>query len=81
MKNLNEIESPLNSEQEAVKYFYECGGCDHYHPLGFIGDCRDDKNRYNFDDFGNLVNYFNEGFREFTFEIVPEDFEEKSGPA
>lgn len=26
--------------------FYECGCCGCYHPAAFIGDCRDDANRY-----------------------------------
>lgn len=26
--------------------FFQCGGCDCYHPLGFGGDCRDDSNRF-----------------------------------
>lgn len=26
--------------------FYQCGICDHNHPVGFAGDCRDDKNRF-----------------------------------
>lgn len=33
----------------APRYFYECGGCDHYHPLGWAGDCRDDAQRYTYD--------------------------------
>ena len=26
--------------------FYRCGGCDHLHPYGWIGDCRDNAQRY-----------------------------------
>lgn len=26
--------------------FYSCGGCEHYHPLGWTGDCRDDLRRF-----------------------------------
>ena len=58
------------------KYFYECGGCDNYHPLGFVGDCRDDANRYNYDDEGNMVNAQGEGVRLYLFEVVDEDFKE-----
>ena len=58
-----------------MKYFYECGGCDCLHPLGFTGDCREDKNRYNFDDEDNIVNPFGEGFKLYTYDIVDEDFE------
>ncbi len=25
--------------------YYECGICEHYHPWGWDGDCRDDANR------------------------------------
>lgn len=56
------------------KYFFACGGCDNYHPLGFTGDCRDDNNRYNYDDEGNMVNAKGEGVRAYLFEIVDEDF-------
>lgn len=24
----------------------ECGSCGHRHPIGFTGDCRDDRNRF-----------------------------------
>lgn len=27
------------------KYFY-CCGCDHFHPLGWVGDCRDNAHRF-----------------------------------
>ena len=26
--------------------YYECGICDHWHPLNWNGDCRDDTNRF-----------------------------------
>ncbi len=26
--------------------YYECGICDHLHPIDFTGDCRDDSNRF-----------------------------------
>lgn len=29
--------------------FYECGICDHIHPITFDGDCRDDANRLTLD--------------------------------
>ena len=58
------------------KYFFECGGCDQYHPLGFTGDCRDDANRYNLDDEDNMVNAAGEGVRLYLYEIVDEDFQE-----
>lgn len=64
--------------EPSIPKFYECGGCDNYHPLGFTGDCRDDKNRYNFDDFGNLVNPLGEGYREYLFDIVDEDYKEST---
>lgn len=58
-----------------VRYFYECGGCDCYHPLGWFGDCRDDSMRYNFDDESNIVNAEGEGVRRDLVEIVDEDFQ------
>lgn len=57
-----------------TQYFYECGGCDNYHPLGWTGDCRDDANRYHFDDEDNMVNGKGEGVRLYLYEIVEEDF-------
>ena len=32
------------------KVFYECGCCGHYHPASFTGDCREDENRYRWDE-------------------------------
>lgn len=29
--------------------FYLCGCCEHYHPVTWDGDCRDDNNRYTTD--------------------------------
>ncbi len=26
--------------------FYECGCCGHYHQEGFVGDCREDSQRF-----------------------------------
>jgi hypothetical protein len=26
--------------------YYQCGICEHYHPVRWDGDCRDDSNRY-----------------------------------
>ena len=40
----HEIE--LSLEREVAGNFYLCGTCDHRHPAGFAGDCRDDKFRF-----------------------------------
>lgn len=26
--------------------FYQCGGCEQWHPKGFVGDCRQDEARF-----------------------------------
>ena len=31
------------------RYVYLCGGCDHYHPLGWKGDCRVNEQRFTSD--------------------------------
>ena len=36
--------------RDAPIVFYECGGCGHFHPAAFSGDCRDDANRYSTED-------------------------------
>ncbi len=45
-----EIEEPedLNDHitQEHYEELEECGCCDYYHPKGYLGDCRDDNNRF-----------------------------------
>jgi hypothetical protein len=33
-------------ERELKPAFYECDGCNQYHPLFFSSDCRDDTNRF-----------------------------------
>ena len=30
-------------------HYYECGICGHLHPWSFNGDCRDDANRFTFE--------------------------------
>ena len=30
--------------------FYECGICGHMHPINWNGDCRDDANRFTYDE-------------------------------
>jgi hypothetical protein len=41
--------------------FYECGICDHYHPIDWDGDCRDDDNRFS---IGDLDEKFGSGWEE-----------------
>lgn len=37
-------------EVPAIHHFYLCGGCCNYHPLGWQGDCRNDKKRWTGDE-------------------------------
>ena len=41
------------------KFFYECGCCGQYHRALFNGDCREDAERLNYEDFP-------EGWQEVT---------------
>jgi hypothetical protein len=34
--------------------FFECGGCGHWHPFGWTGDCRDDAHRFSSNDLDAL---------------------------
>lgn len=36
-----------------MRTYYECGICDHLHPWGWDGDCRDDANRFTNEDVGD----------------------------
>lgn len=47
-----------------MRYFYECGICDHLHPCQFMGDCRDDSNRFTDEDVETR-------FAAEGYEIVP----------
>lgn len=40
------------TEMEQFNY-YECGICEHLHPWIFDGDCRDNKNRFGYDEIEN----------------------------
>lgn len=42
--------------------FYSCGGCEHYHPINWNGDCRDDANRFTGDDLDEK--YGSDGWTE-----------------
>jgi len=42
-----------------LPWFYLCGGCEHYHPFGWIGDCRVDEKRYSTTKLERI--YGNEG--------------------
>ena len=35
---------------EATLRFFECGCCGHFHLMTFWGDCRDDNNRFTYDE-------------------------------
>lgn len=39
-------ETASESTEATTSKYYECGICDHLHPWGFNGDCRDDANRF-----------------------------------
>lgn len=34
--------------------FYLCGGCEHWHPFGWTGDCRDNGQRFTTDKLDTL---------------------------
>lgn len=34
--------------------YYECGCCGHYHREDFVGDCRNDAERFTLDDLERL---------------------------
>lgn len=39
--------APLaQTELNEMKWFYECGTCGHLHREGYMGDCRDDSQRF-----------------------------------
>jgi hypothetical protein len=40
----------MKAKVQGKRYFYECGGCDHLHPLGWTGDCREDSQRFRTDE-------------------------------
>lgn len=44
-----------------AKFFY-CGGCDHLHPFGWTGDCRDDSQRFTYDRIETLHGRQDEGW-------------------
>jgi len=48
--------------------FYECGCCGHYHPVNWNGDCRDDANRFTWEDLD--LKYGEDQWEE-IFEDVP----------
>jgi hypothetical protein len=33
-----------------ITRYTSCGCCEHYHPIAFAGDCRDDANRFSAQD-------------------------------
>lgn len=47
---LAEIEQQKYDDKMLKPDYYLCGGCCHYHPKGWTGDCRDDANRFTQDD-------------------------------
>lgn len=49
--------------------FFLCGCCDMFHKLGWVGDCRDDANRFSEERIESLYGKYFEGWEE-----VEEDF-------
>ena len=47
-----------------MKQFYLCGGCEHYHPLGWTGDCRDDSQRFPWFKLDELYGLQDKGWEE-----------------
>lgn len=58
------IDSTL--EQPKAQFYY-CGGCGHWHPPEFMGDCRDDANRFTTSELEDR--YGQDGFEP----VNPED--------
>ncbi len=44
--------------RRAPAQYFRCGGCDHYHPLGWTGDCRDDSMRFTDEDLDTMHGAF-----------------------
>lgn len=34
--------------------YHECGCCGHYHEAGFTGECRNDKERFSYEDLDTM---------------------------
>lgn len=41
---------PNRIADDGLPVFYECGCCGHYHNNDFFGDCREDSQRFSFQD-------------------------------
>jgi len=44
--------------------FFDCGGCGHWHPFGWGGDCRNDSMRYTTDRVEDVFGDYGEGWIE-----------------
>lgn len=44
--------------------FYKCDGCDHYHPFGWTGDCRNDEIRFAGEELDEKYGMQDEGWIE-----------------
>lgn len=53
-------------EQPKAQFYY-CGGCGHWHPPEFMGDCRDDANRFTTEELEKRYGF--DGFEP----VNPED--------
>ena len=41
-----------------TRVFIECADCGYYHPEDFYGDCRDDSNRFSYDELPDHAEYY-----------------------
>jgi hypothetical protein len=58
---------PAEVRENVKAQFYYCGGCGHWHPPEFMGDCRDDANRFTTSELEDR--YGSDGFEP----VNPED--------
>jgi hypothetical protein len=47
-------EIALRTTRDGRPKFYLCGGCDHWHPFGWGGDCRNDAHRFTVEQLDTL---------------------------
>lgn len=53
---------PENRNAEGKPRFYLCGICEHLHPASWDGDCRDDNNRFTYDELDKQYGEQDEGW-------------------
>ena len=50
LTSLENTEIDGAAEPPVPRAYYLCGICEHYHPINWDGDCRDDANRFTIDE-------------------------------